>query len=360
MQVKTPIFRRRNRPAGFLALAAFCLVVPISQAAAANVDALQAKVDGARSQAKALAADLQAKGAEMVAAQQQAAAAASREQQLTGLLAVGARRSQRLGREVESSQRHLAAERRRLKRARAALARRLVAIYESGVPDPTALILGAQGFDDLVSRSDYLKLIEGSDSSLAARVRQVRNAIRIELDQVEKLKARVDAYNVRLATARSQISAVRARAESTAAALQSIAASRQSTLASLKSNIGGWVGDIEAARAAAAKAAQAKAAQAKAAQEQQAAITTSAQDEVGNWLGGPYSIPAYIVACESGGNYGAVNPFSGAGGAYQILPSTWALYGGEGAPQNASKAEQDRIAAQIWGDSGSGAWVCAG
>jgi muramidase (phage lysozyme) len=53
-----------------------------------------------------------------------------------------------------------------------------------------------------------------------------------------------------------------------------------------------------------------------------------------------------------------VNPSSGAGGAYQILPSTWALYGGHGAPQDASKAEQDSIAAQIWADSGPSAWVC--
>ena len=36
--------------------------------------------------------------------------------------------------------------------------------------------------------------------------------------------------------------------------------------------------------------------------------------------------------CESGGNFEAVNPSSGAGGAYQILPSTWELYGGEGDP----------------------------
>ena len=64
--------------------------------------------------------------------------------------------------------------------------------------------------------------------------------------------------------------------------------------------------------------------------------------------------------CESGGNYGAVNPSSGAGGAYQIMPSTWDLYGGEGAPQDASPAEQDAIAAQIWADAGSAAWVCAG
>jgi muramidase (phage lysozyme) len=66
------------------------------------------------------------------------------------------------------------------------------------------------------------------------------------------------------------------------------------------------------------------------------------------------------VMCESGGNYGAVNPSSGAGGAYQILPSTWGTYGGNGSPQNASKQEQDQIAAQIWSDSGSGAWACAG
>ena len=80
---------------------------------------------------------------------------------------------------------------------------------------------------------------------------------------------------------------------------------------------------------------------------------------VERWLGGPYSIPTYIVMCESGGNYGALNPSSGAGGAYQILPSTWELYGGQGEPHEAPKAEQDRIAAEIWADSGGGAWVCA-
>ena len=40
--------------------------------------------------------------------------------------------------------------------------------------------------------------------------------------------------------------------------------------------------------------------------------------------------------------------------------STWELYGGEGLPQDASPAEQAEIAAQIWADSGSAAWVCAG
>ncbi len=73
---------------------------------------------------------------------------------------------------------------------------------------------------------------------------------------------------------------------------------------------------------------------------------------------GHYSIPASIVMCESGGNYRAVNPSSGAGGAYQILPSTWASYGGTGSPQDAPPAEQDAIAAKIYATDGRGAWSC--
>lgn len=71
-----------------------------------------------------------------------------------------------------------------------------------------------------------------------------------------------------------------------------------------------------------------------------------------------YSIPASIVMCESGGNWRAVNPSTGAGGAYQILPSTWTTYGGGGLPQNASPAEQSAIAAKIYASVGRSAWSC--
>ncbi len=71
-----------------------------------------------------------------------------------------------------------------------------------------------------------------------------------------------------------------------------------------------------------------------------------------------YSIPAGVVQCESGGNWSAVNSSSGAGGAYQILPSTWAAYGGTGSPQDASPAEQSAIAAKIYATQGPSAWTC--
>jgi muramidase (phage lysozyme) len=65
--------------------------------------------------------------------------------------------------------------------------------------------------------------------------------------------------------------------------------------------------------------------------------------------------------CESGGNYGAVNPSSGAGGAYQMLPSTYKGLGGQFASPNvAPKWEQDKLAAKLWaGGKGAGNWACA-
>jgi septal ring factor EnvC (AmiA/AmiB activator) len=335
----TSRFRMRRRR--WLALASLLLAgaAIAAPAGATDIGALQSQVDDARQQADALAADLEAKQSQMVAAQQQAAAAAERESQLSGLLAAGEQHSAELGAEVDDAQRRLGIERARLRRSLAALAGRLVAIYKSEMPDATELVLSSDGFDDLVTRADYLRMIEDSDTRLAARVKQVRDAVKFQLGVVERVKARQDAYNARLATARDQIGAVRARAQSEAAQLAAIRASRTVTLSELQSNINGWVSEIEQAQ-------QVSAAQ--------------AQQTVGKWLGGPYSIPSSIVMCESGGNYGAVNPSSGAGGAYQILPSTWGSYGGKGSPQGASKQDQDEIAAQIWADSGSGAWVCAG
>ncbi len=319
----------------FLALT----LLTVATARAADVGTLRDKVGNAQEEAASLGAQIRATQERLAATEAEATVAAARERHLTGLLAHGRERAARLAAKVERSQRHLDAERARLRRARQALADRLVAIYMSGTPNTASIVLGSGDISELEVRTEYLQRIEDSDSELAARVEQVRNDVRHELELVASLKARVDAYNEELAAARSEIASVRARADETAGRLDALSAERSSSLAKLKTRIGEWVSEIQAAEAASREA---------------------AEETVGRWLGGPYSIPTYIVMCESGGNYSAVNPSSGAGGAYQILPSTWELYGGNGAPQDAPKAEQDRIAAEIWADSGGSAWVCAG
>jgi septal ring factor EnvC (AmiA/AmiB activator) len=327
-----------RRPALALVLLAFAALA-VASARAADIGSLRAKVEQGRGEAVQLAGEIRSAQEELSGAQAEAAAASRREHRLSALLAQGEERAAKLTAAVRAAEHELAVEKRRLRRARAALAHRLVDIYESGSPSTATVILGSADFDELAVRTEYLQRIQDSDTVLAARVAQVRNSIRRQLARVAALKRRVEAYNQRLAAARSEIAGVRAEAEAAAAHLRDLSAARSAALAELKRKIGGWVSDIEEAEAASREA---------------------AEETVGRWLGGPYSIPTYIVMCESGGNYGAVNPSSGAGGAYQILPSTWALYGGNGLPQDAPKAEQDRIAAEIWADAGGSAWVCAG
>jgi septal ring factor EnvC (AmiA/AmiB activator) len=331
---------------GFLVIAAaaavlLALLVGVlalaSSAGAADAEALEGKLADARDEAGSLASQLQQSRAALASAEAEAADAAARENELSGLLAEGQERTAELSDQVERTRAHLVAEKARLSRARAALAARLVAIYETGTPDTASVILGSDSYDEIATRTLYLSLISDSDSALADRVAEVRDGVRAQVGEVVDLQAEAVEHEEELAAAQAEIGAVRESAQAAAAELHSLGAEREASLANLRQRIEGWVEEVAAAEASEAEA----------------------EAEVGRWLGGPYSIPTYIVMCESGGDYGAVNPSSGAGGAYQILPSTWELYGGKGEPQNAPKAEQDRIAAEIWADSGGGAWVCA-
>ena len=335
--------RARNLVAFCGALALLCALVAAvlayaPRAGAADVDALESKLSSARDEAGAIAAGLRSSRERLAAAEVQAAEAAAREQRLSALLAEGEERAAELSRKLSAVREELAVERARLRRSRGALADRLVAIYENGVPSTATLIFSSGDYEELSARAGYLRAIEESDTALAARVEQVRDDVRREAERVAELEERAVAYNERLEAARSEIASVRAAAQAAAAEQESIAAERAASLGELKADISAWVEDLEAARAAS---------------------RAEAEAEVGRWLGGPYSIPTYIVMCESGGDYSALNPTSMAGGAYQIIPSTWKGYGGQGLAHEAPKAEQDRIAAEIWADSGPSAWSCA-
>jgi septal ring factor EnvC (AmiA/AmiB activator) len=338
--------------AGVLLGALVALVLVLAPGArAADRSALEAKLGAGREEASALAGELQSSQAELAGAEAEAARAEKHEERLTGLLTEGEEREAQLNDEVGAARHHLAVETQRLRSSRAALAQRLVDIYETGVPDATSVILGSGDFEELVTRDTYLRAINESDSALARRVGETRDTVHRQVLAVAAKQRQAVAYDERVATARDEIAGVREAAAASAAHLAEIAGAREASLAQLKGDIAKWIDEVKQIRKEEAK-------ERREAEESEAEANAGAEEEVGRWLGGPYSIPTYIVMCESGGNYSAVNPSSGAGGAYQILPSTWELYGGQGEPQNAPKAEQDRIAAEIWADSGSSAWVC--
>lgn len=80
------------------------------------------------------------------------------------------------------------------------------------------------------------------------------------------------------------------------------------------------------------------------------------------------SLAELVKAHESRGDYNAVNPQSGAGGAYQFVPSTWRAYGSQAGvdlgqyptAQSAPSDVQDAVFAQAVNKRGLGDWTCPG
>src|SRR5688500_9738767 len=108
---------------------------------AADIGALQARVDNARTEARNLASSLQIRTAQLAAEQQKAAAAAQRHQVLEGVLARNVAHARALEARVTAAQERLAKVQGRFHRAQGVLSRRLVALYKSDSPDLTPVLL---------------------------------------------------------------------------------------------------------------------------------------------------------------------------------------------------------------------------
>jgi hypothetical protein len=67
-----------------------------------------------------------------------------------------------------------------------------------------------------------------------------------------------------------------------------------------------------------------------------------------------------IAQCESGGNPSAIGGGGQYRGKYQFTRDTWRNLGGKGDPAQAPEAEQDRIAAQLYAQSGPSQWPSCG
>jgi murein DD-endopeptidase MepM/ murein hydrolase activator NlpD len=116
-----------------------------------------------------------------------------------------------------------------LKRALVTLRDRLVGIYETGTPDVLSVIVGANGYEDLVDRAEYLNRIHGMDEAVVGRVRELRDRIGRTVTRLRTAKNRIEAardavaaeeqalVSARSAIQRRQAALVAARGERVAA-----------------------------------------------------------------------------------------------------------------------------------------------
>jgi hypothetical protein len=245
----------------------------------------------------------------------------------------------------------------RLARARMLLARQLVTNYEQAKPTLVSVVLDSNGFKDLLDRLTFLRDAQQQQQVIITITREAKARADAAATHLAVLRANDRAITIATAQRVRALAGMNSLLHAKQAALARARGVQQSALAASRargSHLQAEIGHIEAEQAAAARAAAAASASASA-----GGSPTPAGPTYG--ASGGWAIPYAIVLCESGGQNLTPNS-AGASGYYQILPTTWKLFGGTGpAAYLASKAEQDAVASRIWnGGAGASNWVCAG
>jgi septal ring factor EnvC (AmiA/AmiB activator) len=368
------IYRRLTAVAAVLGAVLGIAAVPLSSVADPSVGQLQSQLNAEQGRQQTLSASIAGLSHLISSLDAQIALVESREAAVRADLAADRAKLARVHTALVQEQWLVALLRGRLAHARVLLGRQLVSNYEQAQPNLVSVVLESSGFRDLLNRLTYLHDAQKQQQTIIS----VTKAAKAQADSAAARLASLQATDrqVTLATAQrvAALAGMNVLLHSREGALQKARAAQADALAASQAR--GAALQAEIARIQAEQAAAARAAAALAAQQQAAAASSGGGSGGGGSGGGGsasptpagptygasggWSIPYSVVLCESGGQDLTPNS-AGASGYYQIIPSTWRLFGGSGsAAYQASKSEQDSVATRIW-NSGSGAsnWDCS-
>ncbi len=150
---------------------------------------------------------------------------------------------------LKTGKQHLALLRARLRRALVALREHLVSTYESGSPDVLTVILQSDGWDDLVSRAQYLQTIQDEEQSVVGRVRSLKEEARRAVNRLRNTRDTIRRARDEIAAQRDALSNARASLEGRQAELIATRGQRQRALSDTRSHehiLEGDVSDLQA------------------------------------------------------------------------------------------------------------------
>jgi septal ring factor EnvC (AmiA/AmiB activator) len=340
--------------AGALGLAA----MPIASSADPSLGDLNSQLNGVQAHEQSLASSIAGLSRLISSLSGQIALVESREAAVRADLVRERAQLKAVQRALTREQHLLTVLRARLARARGLLARQLVSNYEQAKPNLVSVVLESDGFKDLLDKLTFLRDAQKQQQAII----KITQESKARADAAARHLAALEVTDRQITLATTQrvraLAGMNVLLHSKQSALQQARSAQQQALTASRAK-----GAALRAQIAKIQAAQAAAARAAAAQQAAPSSSSGAPTPAGPTYGpsGGWAIPYSIVLCESGGQNLTPNS-AGASGYYQILPSTWKLFGGTGpAAYLASKAEQDAVASRIWnGGAGASNWVCAG
>jgi cell wall-associated NlpC family hydrolase len=136
--------------------------------------------------------------------------------------------------ELASARAELASNKDKLHAALGKLRRLLVSIYREGEPDTAALLLQADGLDELVATKTYLDNLHDYEAGVVNKVRHLRTDSRNQVASVEASIKRMEKARAAIAEHQQELATTRAQLEEREAALQAAQTERRQELNKLK------------------------------------------------------------------------------------------------------------------------------
>lgn len=170
---------------------------------------------------------------------------------------------------LEEARDRLARLRKELGVAEDALAARLVELYKADEPDVLTVVLQADGFADLLERTEFLERVSEQDQGIIERVRVLKAEAKKQANLLAELEERVEAAANEILARRNELAQSRLDLVHSRNELASVRGDRRATLSQVRESRVKLEGDLRALEA------------------EQARVTAHLQQQQGSAFSGP-------------------------------------------------------------------------
>ena len=232
--------------AGSLGLLMVSLLVTLALAAPSaradqtdqeKLDATQSKIDSANQKKEVLSGEITGYTSKINSYETQVQALRAEEADAEARLQAKQDELDAAQAQVDQAYKRLEILAARLKRSLNVLADRIVAIYQSGDPDVSSLVLSSESYGDFIQRSEYLSQIQNQDQQIVGRVRDLRNQQHDTFVKLKKAKDTIKSSRDEIAAEEANLATARQAVESQQNELAAARAQRQAAVDKIDSNL---------------------------------------------------------------------------------------------------------------------------
>jgi murein DD-endopeptidase MepM/ murein hydrolase activator NlpD len=221
-----------------LALAAFVLLpLPgLSQDLSTRIQRQQSKVQSKRQHEGVLTSTISSFNNRISGLQGSIRGLQDRENRIQVTLAAKRNELTQIQNRLQVARDRLVRLRQKLAAAKTQLAARLVDEWKSDQPDMVTVILEAHGFDDLLTRADFLQRIAGQDRQVLATVKVLKDQATSQAKELATLQSKAQAAANAILAQRNAVAASKSKLVNTRVQLQGARNQRKVVLAKVRTS----------------------------------------------------------------------------------------------------------------------------